>query len=62
MILVDVPNEADAFLIFETLNDRGTPLLAADLIKNWVFQRGDDLGTDTERWADAYWAELDDEW
>jgi hypothetical protein len=52
----------DDQLIFETLNDRGTPLLAADLIKNWVFQRGEDLGNDTERWADDYWAELDDDW
>jgi hypothetical protein len=52
----------DDQLIFETLNDRGTPLLAADLIKNWLFQRGDELGANTERWADIHWAELDDDW
>jgi len=52
----------DDQLIFETLNDRGTPLLAADLIKNWVFQRGEELGADTEAWADAHWVELDDDW
>lgn len=52
----------DDQVIFETLNDRGTPLLAADLIKNWVFQRGEALGADTEQWADALWAELDDDW
>ncbi len=34
----------DAQLIFETLNDRGTPLLKADLIKNWVFRKGEKLG------------------
>lgn len=51
----------DDQLIFETLNDRGTPLLAADLIKNWVFQRAEELGADTEKWAED-WAELDEEW
>ncbi len=52
----------DDQLIFETLNDRGTPLLAADLIKNLVFQRGEDLGADTEKWASDYWLEFDDDW
>ena len=52
----------DDQLIFETLNDRGTPLLAADLIKNWVFQRGEELTASTERWADEHWSELDDDW
>lgn len=33
--------------IFETLNARGTPLTAADLIKNFVFQRLDAEGADT---------------
>ncbi len=31
----------DAQVIFETLNDRGEPLLAADLIRNNIFQRAD---------------------
>ncbi len=35
--------------IFETLNARGTPLTAADLIKNFVFQRLDSEGADTKR-------------
>lgn len=52
----------DDQLIFETLNDRGTPLLAADLIKNWVFQRGEAAGADTESWADEVWAEFDQNW
>ena len=33
-----VEEEADAFLIFETLNDRGLALSAVDLIKNKLFQ------------------------
>ncbi|MEU4813747.1 DUF262 domain-containing protein [Nocardia fluminea] len=35
--------------IFETLNARGTPLTAADLIKNFVFQRLASEGSDTRR-------------
>lgn len=35
--------------IFETLNARGTPLTAADLIKNFVFQRLAADGADTRR-------------
>ena len=31
----------DAQVIFETLNERGEPLLAADLIRNNIFQRAD---------------------
>ncbi len=36
VIIVEVPNEADAFLIFETLNDRGADLTIADLLKNYL--------------------------
>jgi alkylated DNA nucleotide flippase Atl1 len=35
--------------IFETLNARGTPLTAADLIRNFVFQRLTAEGSDTKR-------------
>ena len=42
--------EDNAQVIFETLNDRGTPLLKADLIKNWVFQVGDKVHADVEKW------------
>ena len=36
-------------LIIETLNARGTPLTAADLIKNFVFQKLEQEGVDTEK-------------
>ena len=42
VIVVEVPTESDAFLIFETLNDRGADLTIADLLKNYLFgQAGD---------------------
>jgi hypothetical protein len=37
MILIDVGDASDAFVIFETLNDRGLDLAIADLVKNYLF-------------------------
>jgi hypothetical protein len=39
IVVIDLNVDEDAQEIFETLNARGTPLSAADLIKNFVFQR-----------------------
>src|SRR5436305_4371851 len=38
-ILLRVPSDADAFKMFETLNDRGLRTSQADLIKNHLFSR-----------------------
>lgn len=62
LVAIDLTGHDDAQVIFETLNDRGTPLLKADLIKNWVFQRGEDLGADIDKWAETHWVDFDDEW
>lgn len=40
LIVVSVASDADAYLIFETLNDRGLPLNIADLLKNYLFGTG----------------------
>lgn len=42
IIQVIVPNEANAYVIFETLNDRGKDLSASDLLKNYLFGRAGD--------------------
>lgn len=39
VIAITVATAADAFLIFETLNDRGADLTVADLLKNFLFSR-----------------------
>ena len=39
VIAITVADESDAFLIFETLNDRGADLTIADLLKNYLFSR-----------------------
>ena len=62
IVAINLDQKDDDQLIFETLNDRGTPLLAADLIKNLVFQRGEDLGADIDTWGEKYWADFDEDW
>lgn len=39
LVAITVPSEADAYLIFETLNDRGADLTVADLLKNYLFSQ-----------------------
>ena len=41
LVVIQLEADEDSQEIFETLNARGTPLTAADLIKNFVFQRLD---------------------
>jgi len=39
LIVVRVPDDSNAFTIFETLNDRGLALAVSDLIKNHLFSK-----------------------
>lgn len=41
VIVVTVVDDADAFVIFETLNDRGLDLTVADLLRNHLFSLAD---------------------
>jgi hypothetical protein len=50
--VIEVPTEADAYVIFETLNDRGADLTTADLLKNLLYGRaGKNLPAVRENWA-----------
>ncbi|BDZ43355.1 hypothetical protein GCM10025865_26540 [Paraoerskovia sediminicola] len=49
LVVIDLRATENSQEIFETLNARGTPLTAADLIKNFVFQRLDAEGADTQK-------------
>lgn len=49
LVVINLGSEENSQEIFETLNARGTPLTAADLIKNFVFQRLALEGVDTKR-------------
>jgi Protein of unknown function (DUF1524)/Protein of unknown function DUF262 len=50
----------DAQVIFETLNDRGEPLLAADLVRNNIFQRADAAKEKAEALFAKHWKSFED--
>lgn len=50
-MVLQVPTDADAYLIFETLNDRGADLTIADLLKNYLFGHA---GTKLEQVRDGW--------
>lgn len=61
LVKIEVNNHAEAYTLFEALNDRGTPLTAVDLIKNCMLARADQLqqansskGTNDNEQLDAY--------
>jgi hypothetical protein len=54
--------EDDAQVIFETLNARGTPLLASDLVKNHLFNKAQLAGMDVDALHEKYWATLEEAW
>ena len=52
VICVSVPSDANAFTIFETLNDRGLALAITDLLKNYLFSKaGNRLNEVQEKWV-----------
>lgn len=51
-VLLRVPNDADAYRMFETLNDRGLRTSQSDLVKNYLFGRAKDrLSEVQQKWA-----------
>jgi hypothetical protein len=55
VIVVVVPDEANAYTIFETLNDRGLDLSISDLLKNFLFQTaGNRLEEVQASWTSMY--------
>ena len=52
VVLLKVPDDSDAYRMFETLNDRGLRTSQADLIKNYLFGRaGERIEEVQSRWA-----------
>ena len=51
-VVLEAPSEADAYRIFETLNDRGLRITQADLVKNYLFGRSNDRINEVKhRWS-----------
>jgi hypothetical protein len=59
VVVIELTAEENAQEIFETLNARGAQLTAADLIKNFVFQRLMESGADVEAIYEKQWAEFE---
>jgi hypothetical protein len=59
LVVIDLDDNDDAQVIFETLNALGTPLLPADLIKNFLFQSADLKSENVELLYEKYWKPFD---
>src|SRR5262245_20846809 len=59
MVVIDLTADENAQEIFETLNARGAQPSAADLIKNFVFQRLLEAGTNVEDAYQSNWKEFE---
>ena len=58
VVVIDLDQDDDPYVIFETLNARGTPLLESDLIKNYVMSEF----KGSEAAQAEIWGDLDDVW
>jgi Protein of unknown function DUF262/Protein of unknown function (DUF1524)/Restriction Enzyme Adenine Methylase Associated len=59
IVVIDLTADENAQEIFETLNARGAQLTAADLIKNFIFQRLMESGVDVEGAYETNWKEFE---
>ena len=62
LVVIDLEPGDNAQVIFETLNHRGSRLLAADLVKNFLFQVVESQGADVAALYRAHWRELDSDY
>lgn len=58
LVMIEVSNHADAYTLFESLNNRGTPLTSVDLIKNLLLARLDVSGNDNLDYYFTRWTEI----
>lgn len=58
MVMIEVSNHADAYTLFESLNNRGTPLTSVDLIKNLLLARLDVSGEENLDYYFTRWTEI----
>ncbi len=60
MVVIELEENDDPQVIFETLNARGQPLLPSDLIRNFVFlQAANDPNLDADDLYEKYWKAFD---
>jgi hypothetical protein len=59
VVVIDLEKDDDAQEIFETLNALGTPLQAADLVKNYLFRTAEFQKQPTAKLYEQYWSTFD---
>ncbi len=59
IVVIDLQSQDEAQVIFETLNARGTQLLPADLIKNFLFRKLEGSEEEVEQLYTEYWLSFD---
>lgn len=57
---INLDQNDDPQMIFETMNGRGASLTETDLIRNYIFMRADKSQVDLNRVYEKYWDEFDD--
>ena len=57
LVKIEVSSHSDAYILFESLNNRGTPLTAIDLMKNLIMARAEKVGLTVEECFEQ-WKEL----
>ncbi len=60
LVHIELQEDDDPQVIFESLNGRGEPLLPSDLIRNFVFMRAGSEGKNVESLYAAGWKEYDE--
>lgn len=58
LVIIEVSNHADAYTLFESLNNRGIPLTSVDLIKNLLLARLDSKGEENIDYYFTRWTEI----
>lgn len=61
VVRIDLEEDDDPQVIFETLNARGEPLQPADLVRNHVFNEAARRGENVEELFHTYWASFDED-
>ena len=62
LVVIDLSEDDNAQAIFETLNARGTPLLASDLVKNHLLHEARVQGLDVLSVHSVHWQQFEDDW
>lgn len=62
LVVIELGEGDDAQVIFETLNSKGEPLLAMDLVRNNIFQRAEKQSLQIESLYNALWGPFDEPW